>query len=103
MQAAVTSKAEQGAPANVYHDFGSGISAGAGASWVADREDVHASTFAMIDGGDYFVARVYASWEINSQLTLTARIENLLDESYEQVHGYPQPGTGIFGGVQWKF
>lgn len=91
------------ATANLYHDFGSGISAGAGASWVAGREDVNASTFATIDGEDYFVARVYVSWKISSQLTLTARIENLFDESYEQVHGYPQPGIGVFGGVQWKF
>lgn len=91
------------ATANVWHDFGGGFSAGAGASWVAGREDVHARTFGTIDGEDYFVARLYGAWDINEQLSLTARIENLFDESYEQVHGYPQPGVGVFGGVQWKF
>jgi len=91
------------ATANLWHDFGGGFNAGAGASWVAGREDVHARTFGTIDGEDYFVARLYGAWEINEQLTLTARIENLFDESYEQVHGYPQPGVGVFGGVQWEF
>ena len=91
------------AAANLWHDFGRGLRAGTGASWVAGREDVHASTFGTIDGEDYFVARLYGAWEINEQLTFTARIENLFDESYEQVHGYPQPGVGVFGGVRWKF
>jgi outer membrane cobalamin receptor len=30
-------------------------------------------------------------------------VENLLDRRYEPVNGYPQPGTGIYGGVEWKF
>ncbi len=91
------------ATANFWHDFGGGISAGAGASWVAGREDVHAQTFGTIDGEDYFIARLYGAWDINEKLTVTVRVENLFDESYEQVHGYPQPGVGLFGGVQWKF
>jgi vitamin B12 transporter len=32
-----------------------------------------------------------------------ARIENLLNEKYEEVNGYPQPGFGAFGGVEYKF
>lgn len=91
------------ATANLWHDFNGGFSGGMGASWVAGREDVHANTFATIDGEDYLVARLYGAWEMNQQLTLKVRIENLFDESYEQVHGYPQPGIGVFGGVQWKF
>lgn len=88
---------------NLWHDFSGGFSAGVGASWVAGREDVHARTFGTIDGEDYLVARLYGAWEVNEQVSLKVRIENLFDESYEQVHGYPQPGVGVFGGVQWKF
>jgi vitamin B12 transporter len=32
-----------------------------------------------------------------------ARLENLLDEKYEEVNGYPALGFGAFGGVEWKW
>ncbi|MBI2513365.1 MAG: TonB-dependent receptor [Opitutae bacterium] len=89
--------------ADVWHDFGSGFSAGAGVVFVAQREDVNAATFATIDGEDYTVARVYAAWQATPTLAVKARVENLLDERYEEVHGYPQPGAGVFAGVEWKF
>lgn len=89
--------------ADVWHDFGGGFSAGAGVVFAAQREDVHAATFARIDGEDYTVARVYAAWRVSDALTLKARVENLLDEHYEEVHGYPQPGAGAFAGVEWRF
>lgn len=88
---------------DLWHDFGSGFSAGAGAVFVSQREDVHAATYATIDGEDYVVARVYAAWQATDKLTLKARVENLLDERYEEVHGYPQPGVGAYVGAEWKF
>ncbi|HEY0966452.1 MAG TPA: TonB-dependent receptor [Opitutaceae bacterium] len=91
------------ASADVWHDFGRGFSAGAGISWVADRKDVHASTFANIDGEDYTVVRIYGAYRVNKRLSVKARVENLFDEVYEQVHGYPQPGTGAYTGVEWSF
>lgn len=89
--------------ADVWRDFGGGISFGAGVGFSAQREDVHAATFATIDGENYAVARVYAAWKLTDKLTFKARVENLLDEQYEEVHGYPQPGFGVFAGVEWRF
>ena len=89
--------------ADVWHDFGRGLSGGAGVAFAAQREDVHASTFARIDGEDYTVARVFAAWQVNDRLTLKARVENALNERYEEVHGYPQLGFGAFAGAEWKF
>ncbi|MBA3849018.1 MAG: hypothetical protein C0502_03355 [Opitutus sp.] len=89
--------------ADVWHDFGHGFSAGAGVAFAAQREDVDAATFARIDGEDYAVARLYAAWQATPRLTVKARVENLFDESYEEVHGYPQPGVGAFAGVEWKY
>ena len=88
---------------DAWHDFGRGISAGAGATFAANRRDVNARTFAQIDHEDYTVTRVYAAWQVNRRLTIKARLENLLDESYEEVNGYPALGFGAFGGVEWKF
>lgn len=89
--------------ADLWHDFGGGFSAGAGVVFVAQREDVNAATYATIDGEDYTVARLYAAWQATPTLAVKARVENLLDEHYEEVHGYPQPGAGVFAGVEWKF
>jgi len=91
------------AGADVWRDFGRGLSLGLGISWVADRRDVHAATFAQIAGEDYTVARIYGAYGVNDRLTVKARVENLFDEAYEPVHGYPQPGPGVFAGLEWVF
>jgi vitamin B12 transporter len=88
---------------DLWRDFGGGFSAGTGVVFSSDRMDVHASTFATIAAEDYTVIRVYGAWQATPRLALKARVENLLDENYEQVHGYPQLGLGAFGGVEWKF
>lgn len=92
-----------GGAADLARDFGGGFSAGAGVSWAAQRLDVHAATFATIAADDYAVARLYAAWRVNDRLTLRVRIENLFDEGYEPVHGYPQPGRAVFAGAEWRF
>ncbi|MBS0630434.1 MAG: TonB-dependent receptor [Verrucomicrobia bacterium] len=88
---------------DLWHDFGHGVSAGAGLSFMADRQDVDAATFATIKAEDCTVARVYVAWQVNPRLALKARIENALDEKYEAVNGYPSPGCAVFAGAEWKF
>jgi vitamin B12 transporter len=70
---------------------------------VAKRRDVDARTFGQIDAEDYTVARVYVAWQATPRLAIKARLENLLDEKYEEVNGYPALGFGAFGGLEWKF
>ena len=89
--------------ADAWHDFGRGVSAGAGVAFAAHRRDVNARTFAQIDGEDYTVARLYGAWHVNARFTLKARVENLLNEKYEEVNGYPALGFGAFAGAEWKF
>jgi len=91
------------ASADTWHDFGAGWSAGAGAAWTAGREDVDARTFRPIDGEDFLTVRVYGEYRVNARLAVKARLENLLNERYEEVNGYPALGFGAFGGVEWKF
>ena len=88
---------------DLWRDFGRGFSAGTGVAFAAARRDVHAATFATINAEDYTVVRLYGAWRVNARLAVKARIENLLDERYEAVHGYPQLGRGAFAGVEWKF
>jgi vitamin B12 transporter len=79
------------------------LSAGLGMGLNAQREDVDARTFRVIDGEDYTVVRLYGSWQASARLALKARVENLLDENYEEVNGYPALGFGAFAGVEWKW
>ena len=88
---------------DAWHDFGGGISAGAGVAFAAHRRDVDAKTFAQIDAEDYTVARLYAAWQATPRLALKVRLENLLNEKYEPVNGYPALGFGAFAGAEWKF
>ncbi len=87
---------------DLWHDFGRGFSAGAGLAFAAQREDVDAATFTTINAEDYTVVRIYGAWQVGPRLTLKARIENLLNEKYEEVNGYPQLGLGVFAGVEVK-
>ena len=91
------------ASADLWHDFGRGISAGTGVNFAAKRRDVHARTFAQIDAEDYTVLRLYGEYKITQWVTFKFRLENLLDENYEEVNGYPALGFGAFAGAEWKF
>jgi vitamin B12 transporter len=88
---------------DLWHDFGSGFSAGTGLVFASDRMDVNAATFATIRGEDYAVVRVYGAWQATPRVAVKARVENLLNEKYEQVNGYPQLGRGAFAGIEVKF
>jgi vitamin B12 transporter len=79
------------------------LTAGAGVTFAARRRDINAQTFASIEAEDYTVVRVHAAWQATPRFAVKARLENLLDEKYEEVNGYPALGFGAFGGVEWKF
>ncbi|MFA5056857.1 MAG: TonB-dependent receptor, partial [Opitutaceae bacterium] len=89
--------------ADVWRDFGHGFSMGAGVLRVAQRQDVDAQTFATISAPDYTVARIYAAWAVNDRVTVKGRVENLLNEHYEEVNGYPALGARAIVGVETKF
>jgi len=92
-----------GFSAEAWRDLGRGLTAGAAVIVTAQREDVDARTFGVIDGEDYTVARLYAAYRVTTRLTVKARFENLLNERYEEVNGYPALGFGGFLGVEWTF
>jgi len=72
---------------------------GAGVTWVADREDFDAATFSRIDGEDYMVARIYGRYQLSDNVTLNGRLENLSNEQYSEVDGFPARGLGAFAGI----
>jgi len=79
-------------------------SIGAGAVAIGDREDSDFNNFPSrrVDPGDYVVARLYGAWEVG-RFTLRARVENLLDASYEPVYGFPALGRSVTGSLAVRF
>ncbi|NNM31138.1 MAG: TonB-dependent receptor [Akkermansiaceae bacterium] len=75
---------------------------GAGVSYVGRRD------YGGQDLDGYFVSRLYGEYHINENLTVHARVENLLDEDYEHARfnfDAPRPGAGFgaFGGVTMRW
>jgi vitamin B12 transporter len=49
------------------------------------------------------VVNLAAEYEVNKQFSIFARIENLGDEQYEEVFGFPALGRGAYAGFKLKF
>lgn len=88
--------------ADIWRSFGE-FDLGAGAQWIDGRKDVNAQTYATIDGDSYVTARLYGAWHATKNITVRARVENLFDEKYNVVDGYPGLPFGAYGSVEWRF
>jgi vitamin B12 transporter len=53
--------------------------------------------------GGYTVLRLLASYDVGHNFAVYGRVENLGDERYQQVYGYPALGRGFFGGASYHF
>ncbi|MBL8201227.1 MAG: TonB-dependent receptor [Chromatiales bacterium] len=51
----------------------------------------------------YYLASIAASYRLTEQASIYARVENLLDEDYENVYGYNTPGIGAYAGLRLTF
>ncbi len=70
-----------------------------GGTWVVNRDDGSPD----VEQPDYFVLRASATYQINKWLTIWVRGENLTNQYYEPVLGYPALGLGGFGGIKVSF
>lgn len=53
--------------------------------------------------GAFVTANVSGAWRLSDRVELTARIENLADERYEQLLGYGEPGRSGYVGVRLRY
>ncbi len=67
------------------------------------REDIDPRTFARVDARDYHFLRLLADYAITERVHVYGRIDNLTDEHYQEVFGYPALGRGFFGGAAVHF
>lgn len=70
-----------------------------GVLYVGKRDDIDAVTFARVEEDAYTVVNLAASWQVQKNLRLFGRVENLFDETFENPNGFGQPGLGAFIGL----
>ncbi len=51
----------------------------------------------------YKLINLNANWELNDFLSLSAKVNNILDESYETMNGFPMPGRNFTFGITAKY
>ena len=77
------------------------------AKWVNAREDIDFSSFQTpppnFDVEDYSFANFAAEYEINAHFSVFGRIDNLTNEHYAEVFGFPALGRAVYGGVKVRF
>ncbi len=74
----------------------------AAAKFVNAREEINFGG-PNFDIEDYAVLNFAAEYEVNRNLSVFARVENLTDEEYAEVFGYPNLGRAAYGGFRVKF
>ena len=50
----------------------------------------------------YWLANLTARYQVDKNLSVLGRIENVFDQSYQTAWGYNQPPRGVFVGLNWR-
>jgi vitamin B12 transporter len=72
------------------------------AKWVNAREELNFGG-PNFDIEDYSFANIAMEYEVNSHLSVFGRIDNLTNEHYSEVFGFPNPGRAAYGGMKLRF
>jgi len=72
------------------------------AKWVNAREELNFGG-PNFDIEDYGFVNIAAEYQVNPNLSLFGRIDNLMNEHYSEVFGFPALGRAAYGGVKMRF
>ena len=72
------------------------------AKFVNAREEINFGG-PNFDIEDYTLVNFAAEYEVNPHLTVYGRVNNLTNEHYSEVYGFPALGRAFFGGAKLKF
>lgn len=78
-----------------------------GIDYHGDQKDLQFSNFfanqQQVTLDAYTLVNVGASYVLSDSVEVFGRVENLLDEQYEDVFGFDNPGVGVFVGLRARF
>ena len=82
-----------------------GLLLGAGMTYSGGIEDNDFSVFPSVrkELDSVVLLRAYCSYQLNDNVSLHGRVENLLDRTYEEIANYPGRGLGVFGGMRVRW
>lgn len=71
-------------------------------SHVGARIDDDFATFpaTRVQLDDYALVRIAASYAVSERISVFARVENVLDQGYQDVFGFDTPGFGAYAGIR---
>lgn len=72
-------------------------------NYVSSRADIDPVTFNNSRVGAYVLVNVSTSYQLSDHVELYARIDNLLNQHYEEVDGYGVADISAYAGVKVKF
>lgn len=72
-------------------------------AFVSERDDIDPVTFTTVENGRYAKWDVAVSADLTEHVRLFGRVENLLDEDYEEALGFPALGRVFWGGLTLSF
>ena len=73
-----------------------------GASYNGEMYDTDFATFARTRLDPYTLVRFGASWQATDQIEIYGRVENLLDENYQDVIGYNAAPQAAYVGLRFR-
>jgi vitamin B12 transporter len=75
------------------------------ALYVGKREDrvFEAPLFTNVEMPSYTVVNIAGSYDVNKNVQLFARVDNVFDEKYQEITGYGTPGISPYAGVKVTF
>ena len=89
---------------DVNYAFSANVELNVDASYVGPRYDTFFPPYPLTAQrrrlGSYLLLGVAASHRLTPRIEVFARIDNLLDEQYEDVIGYATPGRAVYAGVR---
>jgi vitamin B12 transporter len=68
--------------------------------FVGSRDDTNFDTFLREKVDGFFKVDASGRWRLSEDVHLTARVENVLDEEYEEVRGFPGAGLNALIGIE---
>jgi len=90
---------------NIGYDFSSRGNVNMNINYVGTRDDTDFSTFpaTRVTLGPYTLVDLAMAYDLTKHITITGRIENLLDQDYQEAVGFGASGIGAYGGVKVTF
>lgn len=73
-----------------------------GVTYNGKQYDTDFGTFLRTAQDPYTLVRLGASYQLNDKVELYGRVENLMDEDYEEVIGYLGAPRGVFFGIRFR-